>query len=58
MAVTIGSTSASGAAMRSLRLHMTTLSIGSGGTKLAHALIDTQRRVLEKQTLPTSASSN
>jgi N-acylmannosamine kinase len=35
---------------------MTTLAIDIGGTKLAAALIDTQHRVLEKQTLPTPAS--
>lgn len=34
---------------------MTTLAIDLGGTKLAAALIDAQRRVLEKQTLPTPA---
>lgn len=35
---------------------MTTLAIDIGGTKLAAALIDTQHRVLEKQTLPTPVS--
>lgn len=35
---------------------MTTLAIDIGGTKLAAALVDTQHRVLEKQTLSTPAS--